>query len=117
MAFDHSCRPVGGAVGLLYAVEGTYVLHKVRPQPLVPAHPINIDGVTLCRVDAHVEGNVLTLVDAGGRGIALDLAHSVRPYGRKRNPPLARTGLLVFDNDRIAGLPVSRSHYQDRCPD
>src|SRR5439155_2826978 len=110
LALDHSCRRVRRAGGLLDTAEGTYVLHQAGSQPLVPTHPIDVDSVSLRRVDAHVEGNVLTLVDARGGGIALDLAHCVRTHAGKRNAPPARPGLLVLDHDRIAGLTVGWAH-------
>ena len=100
MALDHSRRRVRRTGGLLDTVERAHMLHQAPPQPLVPTHPIDVDGVSLCGVDAHVESDVLALVDAGGGRIPLDLAFCVRPP--QADPPLARPGLLILDHDRIA---------------
>src|SRR5207245_5887065 len=102
VALDHSRRRVRRAGGLLDTVERAYVLHEAPAQPLVPTHPIDVDSVSLCGVDAHVEGDVLTLVDTGGGRITLDLAHRVRRCAAKRDLPLARPRLLVLHHDRIA---------------
>ena len=53
------------------------MLHEASTKALVPAHAEDVDAVRLGGIDSHVEGDGLTLVDAGSRGVALDLT-----YGR-----------------------------------
>ena len=100
LALDHARGRVGRARGLLDTAERADVLHQARAQPLVPPEPIDVDRVRLCGVDTHVEGDVLTLVDARGGRIALDLAIGIRrPH--TADLPLARPGLLILDHDGI----------------
>src|SRR5689334_19419186 len=101
MALDHSRGRIRRAGGLLNAIERSYVLHQAPRQPLIPTHPIDVNGVGLRGVNSHVESNVSALVDAGCGGITFDLAYSVRRR-EAGDLPLARPGLLVLDHDRIA---------------
>src|SRR5207302_1324829 len=107
LAFDHSRRSIRWASGLQRTVEWADVLHEAPPQPLVPTHPIDVNRIGLRRVDAHIEGDVLTLVHASGGRITLDLAPGVRCRRAEVSPPLGRPGLLILDDDRVAGLPMS----------
>src|SRR5690348_4929772 len=87
--FDHAGRRIDRASGLLSPIETDDVLHKAGAQSLIPSHTVDIDGVGLGGVYAHVEGYVLTFVDAGGRGVAFNLASLVGCRGAKRDSPLA----------------------------
>ena len=88
---------------------------KAAARPAVPAEAVEVDRVGLRRVDADVERDVLVLVDAGRRGVALDLL--VRIVRQLRPQPAAGAWLLVLQDDRIGtrGLPRSRRERSGRA--
>ena len=92
-------------------VDRAYVLHEAPAQSLVPTDTIDVDGVGLRRVGAHVERDVLALVDASGGRIPFDLAHGVRPRVARIEVPPGRPRLLVLHDDRI-GLRSCGGEHQ-----
>ena len=81
------------------AAQCAAVMHQAAAVSLIPAHPEHLDVIGLRRINRDVEGNLLTLVDAGGRSEPLDLLISIAcPFGKT---PLAGAGITVFYNDRI----------------
>src|SRR5262249_34667601 len=92
-------RRVSWTRRLAGALDWTDVLHEPPSQALVPTYSVDVDGVGLCRVHAHVEGDVLALVDTGGGGVPLDLAHRVRTHAT--DLPRAGPRLLILDHDRV----------------
>ncbi len=100
-ALDQSGRGVRRTGCLPDAAEGAGVGHQASAQALIPADPVDVDGVGLRRVDAHVERDVPALVDADGRRIALDLLGGVVRGTAPRDLPVRRPGLEVLDHDRV----------------
>ena len=70
--------------------------------------------MSLRGIDAHLEVDALALVDAGSRGIALDLAIHVTPRAPPGNFPIRRPRLLVLQNDGIT-LSHRREGNQSYC--
>ena len=82
------------------------MLHETAPKSLVPTNSVNINGIGLRRIHAHIESDLLALVDTCRGRIPLDLAVSV--VTPEIELPLICPGLLVLDHDRIANCSVSR---------
>ena len=102
-AGDQSRGRVRQARALLEPVEWARVETKATAQPGVPTHAKDINRVRLSRVDRHVEGDALVLLDARRRRISLDLPVRVVGDQPRREPPRRRARQLVLDNDRIVG--------------
>src|SRR5262245_59255207 len=80
------------------------MLDQAPSKPLVPPDTIDVDGVGLGILDAHVESDVLALVGTGGGRITLDLAYRVSPNPNavRRDVPVHSPRLLIFNDDGIA---------------
>src|SRR5205085_5888268 len=110
-----------GTGGLLAAIERSDALHQASATPstsgaigigasVIVAHAIDIHGVLSTGGERDLEANLVPLVDAGSRSIALNLMISgfegaARTVGIELPPGRARLGVL--GGDGIAGCQRS----------
>src|SRR5207253_3062534 len=73
VAGDQSGACVYGARRLLNTIDRPDMKAEPTTESAVPAEAVEVDRVGLRGVDADVERDVLVLVDAGRRGVPLDL--------------------------------------------